>query len=217
MPHLLREVQERLTRDHSSNRLLSLDRAVVATTSSLPRPRLLELVLQVWAEGVRGPLWLLAAVAGPRSAGVSRWRSFAGAFAAYGSTLAAEMLLKRVVRRPRPRYGAKEDANSAEVGDRYSFPSGHAMGAFAGAVALGTVQPSRRPGYLIAASLIAASRVYLGIHYPSDVLGGALIGSLLGGNIAVASRRMENDGQAERLLLAAGLAGIFVYLIGRRR
>jgi hypothetical protein len=91
------------------------------------------------------------------------------------------------------------------------------MGAFAGAVALGTVQPSRRPGYLIAASLIAASRVYLGIHYPSDVLGGALIGSLLGGNIAVASRRMENDRQAERLLLAAGLAGIFVYLIGRRR
>jgi membrane-associated phospholipid phosphatase len=60
-----------------------------------------------------------------------------------------------------------------------SFPSGHAAVAFATAVVLGLVQ-RHWSGWLLAlagAGLIALSRVYLGCHYPSDILGGAILGA----------------------------------------
>ena len=58
------------------------------------------------------------------------------ALAAYSATLGAEALLKGVIRRQRPAYGTQKDAESSDVGARYSFRSGHAMGAFAAALAL---------------------------------------------------------------------------------
>ena len=66
----------------------------------------------------------------------------------------------------------------------YSFPSGHSMASFAAATALW--HTDRRlgiPAYILAA-LIAFSRLYLYVHYPTDVLGGIVIGLLLG-NLAI--------------------------------
>lgn len=62
----------------------------------------------------------------------------------------------------------------------FSFPSSHAVNNFATAVFFGKLYPKYKWILLIVASLIALSRPYVGVHYPSDILGGAIIGSLLG-------------------------------------
>lgn len=61
-----------------------------------------------------------------------------------------------------------------------SFPSGHSASAAAFAVAVGDVLPALRLPLGAAASVVGFSRVYTGVHYPSDVLVGATVGALLG-------------------------------------
>ncbi len=79
------------------------------------------------------------------------------------------------------------------------FPSGHATAAFATAVALGALWPQARAPLFALAGLIAASRSVLGSHYPSDAIGGAIIGALLAALVvrAFAARRRGLSVDAE--------------------
>ena len=61
-----------------------------------------------------------------------------------------------------------------------AFPSGHAALAFAGAVVLTRVLPAGRIVWWVLAAATAYSRVYLGVHYPLDVLAGAVVGAASG-------------------------------------
>ena len=61
-----------------------------------------------------------------------------------------------------------------------SFPAGHAATAFAGATLLSYAAPRLRVLFVALAAIIAYSRVYVGVHYPGDVLGGAMLGALVG-------------------------------------
>jgi undecaprenyl-diphosphatase len=58
-----------------------------------------------------------------------------------------------------------------------SFPSSHATTAFAGAVVLSFLLPRLWPLFVAAATLVAFSRLYVGVHYPTDVVAGAAIGA----------------------------------------
>jgi len=87
--------------------------------------------------------------------------------------------LKRCCRRERPALRGWEPEIAAP--DQFSFPSGHTMNAFAVAVLVSARVPAAAPPALVIASSIGASRVVLGLHYPSDVVAGALLGSALAG------------------------------------
>ena len=77
------------------------------------------------------------------------------------------------------RYGAKFA----------SFPSGHTTTSVAAALALGAVFPRWRPAFLLAALLIALSRIVLDVHYLSDVIAGALLGAAIAFLILTALRK----------------------------
>lgn len=63
--------------------------------------------------------------------------------------------------------------------DKYSFPSGHTTAAFSIAVSLALFYTYLSPILLTLCLLVALSRIYLGVHYPSDVLAGSLIGTII--------------------------------------
>jgi membrane-associated phospholipid phosphatase len=72
-----------------------------------------------------------------------------------------------------------------------SFPSGHSASAAAFAVAVGDVLPALRLPLRVAASIVAFSRVYTGVHYPGDVLVGATVGTLAGRSTSAVARRIS--------------------------
>lgn len=95
--------------------------------------------------------------------------------------LLCNMVLKDYVARIRP-YDVIAGLNCI-IGreNSWSFPSGHAMTAFAFAVAIYKSRPKRLGiPIMIIAVAISVSRLYVGVHYPSDVIFGAVLGALIG-------------------------------------
>ncbi len=89
------------------------------------------------------------------------------------------LAIKAGVERPRPSITVPQADPLIGAGG-WSFPSGHATTAFAGAVALSYLWRRAAPLFFLLAAAIAFSRVYVGVHYPGDVLAGAALGSLVG-------------------------------------
>jgi undecaprenyl-diphosphatase len=82
-------------------------------------------------------------------------------------------------RRPDPTAGEVPAARQVPVPTSGSFPSGHAAAAFAFATGVGRVLPREAVVLRLLAALVGYSRVHTGVHYPGDVVAGALIGGAL--------------------------------------
>jgi undecaprenyl-diphosphatase len=108
--------------------------------------------------------------------------------------------IKRLVDVERPPFRYAEPKALVHVPRDHSFPSGHAATSFACATVLAFAFPRlAAPLYLLAAA-IAFSRVYVGVHYPFDVVGGALVGIA----VAIALRRLARGPRRSPRSLRSG-------------
>lgn len=86
-------------------------------------------------------------------------------------------ILKKVLGRPRPYKVIPDIYINDKMWRDYSFPSGHTAAGFSLAISYTLVYPAYASLLLIGAVLVGLSRIYLGHHYPTDVLAGAALGS----------------------------------------
>jgi membrane-associated phospholipid phosphatase len=115
-------------------------------------------ILFAFIDPDNGDDWLIAGILGPVSIGLN-------------------FVVKLIVRRPRPVLEGLPPLGGAP--SSLSFPSAHATASFACATAMTRIAPEAALLFVLAFA-IAACRRYLGMHYPSDVLAGAILGTALG-------------------------------------
>jgi undecaprenyl-diphosphatase len=94
-------------------------------------------------------------------------------------------VFKRHFARPRPFVDCPGIKQCARSLDEYSFPSGHVLHAVSFSIVLCTYYPGLAPVLWPFAALVALSRVVLGLHYPSDVIVGAVIGWITAASVLV--------------------------------
>jgi membrane-associated phospholipid phosphatase len=158
------------------------DRAVAAAARRLdarPSIHLVSAVLSNLAD--YGFLWAVIAAFKARRSGPRRRQAIAALAMSGVLSAGVNATIKSVVRRQRP--GLDEPTDQAtrfvRAPTSSSFPSGHTLAAFCTANALAE-SDVERVLFVTFAGAVGASRVHLGAHHASDVLGGAAIGGLLG-------------------------------------
>lgn len=133
--------------------------------------------------GEGGAVWLLLALGLILFGKRTGWRAtgWTMALAMLAGLLIGEVALKNIVCRPRPfHFISSEVPLLIPFPSGYSFPSGHSCSSFAAAVVIFRRDKRFGAGALVLAALIAFSRMFLFVHFPSDVLVGVLLGVLCG-------------------------------------
>jgi len=160
--------------------IVSRDHRLMRRINRWPAPKWIRLWMICATRGGDGWLWyaMLAAIAA--FGGPERFRAVAASALAAGVGIALFLWLKRFYGRRRPNCYEPHCWATLLPPDQFSFPSGHTITAFAMAVPLALFYPSLVAGLIFCASSIAISRILLGMHFLSDVLVGAILGSALG-------------------------------------
>lgn len=130
--------------------------------------------------GTAGIIWLIFGILLYISEEKKYIKFFLPFFFAGGvSYILVEYMLKPLIGRVRPTVEMGALIIGGTRSD-YSMPSGHATIAFAMAVVLSSYEPKYKNWFYLLAFLISLSRIYLGVHYPLDVIIGGLLGMSIG-------------------------------------
>lgn len=160
--------------------LLNIDASVLLfIQDNIRNPLLNAIMIFITTLGDGGAIWIFATLLllifkKTRKIGVM------SAVALLSSLLINNYLIKNLVARPRPFVTFPELRILIPTPSEFSFPSGHTSSSFAAAAVFYRHLP-KKLGVLaiLLAGLIGLSRLYVGVHYPTDVLAGALTGVLL--------------------------------------
>lgn len=140
--------------------------------------------------GTFGIVWLVLGAA--IAVHVRRPWIFVGVVTAVLVADLASRGLKEAVDRARPEQALGVDT-LVRTPDNSSFPSSHAATSFAAAIVLAVAVPRRAPFALALAACIAFSRLYVGVHFPLDVLAGATLGVLVATALLLLARSRTRE------------------------
>jgi len=143
-------------------------------------PRWVRLYVIGATRGGDGWLWYAMGLAIAVLGGKTRFEAVGAAAVSSVLSVLLFVCLKRLTGRRRPCHIEPHCWATLLPPDQFSFPSGHTMMAFAVAIPLSLFYPTLSIGLLFCALSIAISRILLGMHFLSDVVAGALIGTGLG-------------------------------------
>lgn len=162
-------------------RLISAgDRKLMLRVNRWQAPQWVRRWVLLASKGGDGWLWSAIGAIVFLFGGPLRFEALSAGFEAVGVAQVTFFVLKRIIGRERPFTIEPHCWSVLLPPDRFSFPSGHTMTAFAIAVSIGLYYPSLLIGLLFCAASVGASRIILGLHYLSDVVAGVVIGSGIG-------------------------------------
>jgi len=143
-------------------------------------PRVVRTVASFSRTGEHAAVWFALGALGTATTnrGSRRNRAFRRGIVVTAVAYGLNTAIKFSVKRPRPELEDLPPLTPVVTG--LSFPSAHATTSFAAAAAYSRALPLASPLFYGAATMFALSRPYLGVHYPSDVLAGAALGTATG-------------------------------------
>ena len=156
------------------------DYSVMRRANNWVAPRWVRLYVLSATRGGDGWLWYAMGLVILALGGKTRFEALGAAGLSSAVSVLLFSRLKRLTGRRRPCQIAPHCWATLLPPDQFSFPSGHTMTAFAVAIPLSLFYPTLSIGLLFCALSIATSRIVLGMHFLSDVVAGALIGTGLG-------------------------------------
>lgn len=164
--------------------------------NNLRMERLTPIFIFITNLGNKGAIWILISVSLLFSK-KTRNIGILSLLALFLSVIMDNVILKNVIARSRPFDVVEGLTCLIKKPTDYSFPSGHTGSSFAAAVVLFLNFPKKYSfSALILAFLIGFSRLYVGVHYLSDVIGGAVIGTMIAVTVCMIGRNLHKKERA---------------------
>ena len=147
--------------------------------------------------GNAGAFWIVVALVLIASKGYRR----TGIMVAIGlllGLLIGNLMLKNLICRPRPCWISEDVGLLIASPKDYSFPSGHTLASFISAIVL--IYENRKVGIcaMVVACVMAFSRMYLFVHFPTDIIGGIILGWIIATAVVKSVRTYERRKQSEK-------------------